>query len=292
MTTSRFIAMDDGVRLRSWESGVASRERLAVVMLHGGPGTPDYLAPVAAMIGDIARVHRFDQRGTGGSPWDGHHTIAREVRDFACLLDAWGYERAVFVGHSFGTDLASFFLLAHPERVAGIVYLSGPFLGSWREPTRRNHRARLSSAQQDRLELLSELSARTEDQEIEFLTLSWMTDHADRARAEGWARESARSQRPVNYTMNTELNADKRVEPLEDAVDRLRDLLPSRSMVIGGAGDPRPAAFLREFGRRMGCEVAIIRGAGHDPWNEKPDRFRTLFRGAVRRLVSAPEAGA
>ena len=66
------------------------------------------LGPLAAVVADLCRVHRYDQRGTGGSPWDGEHTIARHVRDL--LLDAWRYDRAVLVGHSFGTDLVSFFL--------------------------------------------------------------------------------------------------------------------------------------------------------------------------------------
>ena len=33
------------------------------------------------------------------------------------MLDAWGHDRVVLMGHWFGTDMASYFLLAHPERV-------------------------------------------------------------------------------------------------------------------------------------------------------------------------------
>jgi pimeloyl-ACP methyl ester carboxylesterase len=42
-----------------------------IKMVHGGPGVPDYLAPVAGIIDDLCPVHRYDQRGTGGSPWEG-----------------------------------------------------------------------------------------------------------------------------------------------------------------------------------------------------------------------------
>jgi pimeloyl-ACP methyl ester carboxylesterase len=273
------IEMDDGVRLRTWTTGPAGAT--PVVMINGGPGLPDYLAPVAALIEDLCEVHRYDQRGTGGSPWEGEHTIARHVRDLATLLDAWGHQRAVLVGHSYGTDLAAHFLLAHPSRVAGLVLLAGPFLGPWREADRATQRSRRSDAQQARLEELDAIAARTEDEETEYLALSWFTDHADRDRAWEWALAAARVQRPVNYAMNRQLNADKKVDALESRVDDLRAALPARTVIIGGAGDSRPADFLRRLGTRLGCQVVIIPDAGHEPWLEAPDEFRAAFRAAV-----------
>lgn len=209
--------MDDGARLRTWTTGSAVPRRLPVVMVHGGPGVPDYLAPVADIIDDLCPVHRYDQRGAGGSPWEGEHTIARHVRDLALLLDAWGHDRVVLAGHSFGTDMASHFLLAHPGRVAGMVHLAGPFLEPWRDADRAAQRARRSAAQQARLDELGAIASRTDAEETEYLTLSWFTDHADRARAWDWALASARTQRPVNYVMNSQLNAGKKTDPLERA---------------------------------------------------------------------------
>ncbi|MBQ1076009.1 alpha/beta fold hydrolase [Micromonospora sp. C31] len=114
------IEMDDGVRLRTWTTGSLEHADTPLVVLHGGPGLPDYLGPVAALVEDLCMVHRYDQRGTGGSAWEGEHTIARHVRDLALLLDAWGHDRVVLVGHSFGTNMAGYFTLAHPGRVGGI----------------------------------------------------------------------------------------------------------------------------------------------------------------------------
>ena len=130
------IEMDDGAQLRTWIAGSTNPQRLPVVMVHGGPGVPDYLGPVAGIIDDLCPVYRYDQRGTGGSPWEGKHTIARHVRDLALLLDAWGHDRVVLMGHSFGTNMAGYFMLAHPERVAGLIQIAGPFLDPWREADR------------------------------------------------------------------------------------------------------------------------------------------------------------
>lgn len=227
-------------------------------------------------------MHRYDQRGTGASPWDGEHTVARHVHDLELLLDAWGYDRAVLLGHSFGTDLVSFFLLAHPDRIASIIYLAGPFLGDWREPTHAVERSRRSPQHQARLDQLRLLEARSEAEEVEFLTLSWYTDHADPQRAWSWAEKAAHSRRPINYLMNAQPNTDKRTEPLEAQVEQLRKLLPPGTVVIGGDGDPRPARFLTALSDRLGCTATIIADAGHEPWLEKPEEFRTALRAAIQ----------
>jgi pimeloyl-ACP methyl ester carboxylesterase len=281
--TAAMIELDDGARLRTWTAGRATPHRVPAVMVHGGPGIPDYLAAVAGIIDDLCLVHRYDQRGTGGSPWDGEHTIARHVRDLALLLDAWGHDRVVLVGHSFGTDLACYFLMAHPERVAGLIQLAGPFLHPWREAYRAAQRARRTGEQQTRLEELEAIASRTDAEEIEYLTLSWLTDHADRARAPTWALASARTLRPVNYTMNSRLNAAKKADPLESHVDELREHLPPGAMIIGGAGDSRPADALRRLAKRLNCEVTIVPKAGHHPWLEAPEQFGVALRAAVQR---------
>jgi pimeloyl-ACP methyl ester carboxylesterase len=277
------IEMDDGARLRTWAGGSVIPPRLPLVMVHGGPGIPDYLAPVAEIVDDLGLVHRYDQRGTGGSAWEGQHTIARHVQDLASLLDAWGYDRVVLLGHSFGTNMASYFLLAHPERVAGLIQLAGPFLDPWREDYLAAQRARRSGGQRARLDELDAIAARTDAEETEYLALSWFTDHADQARAWDWALAAARRLRPVNYAMNTQLNAAKKTDPLESRLDELRELLPPGAAIIGGADDTRPAAALRRLGARLNCEVTIIPNAGHEPWREAPAQFATALRAAVKR---------
>jgi pimeloyl-ACP methyl ester carboxylesterase len=281
--TATMIEMDDGVRLRTWTAGSTIPQRLAVVMVHGGPGVPDYLALVADIIDDLCPVHRYDQRGTGGSPWEGEHTIARHVYDLASLLDAWGHDRVVLMGHSFGTNMASYFLLAHPERVAGLIHIAGPFLDPWREAYRAAERVRRTDEQQARLDELDAIESRSDAEETEYLTLSWFTDHADQDRAWDWALASAHTQRPINYVMNTQLNAAKKIDPLESHVDELRERMPPGSVLIGGAGDTRPATALRRLGAQLNCEVIIIPDAGHDPWREAPAQFGATLRRAVQR---------
>ena len=70
-----------------------------VVLCHGGPGSYDYLEPVAAMIDGMATVHRYDQRGCGRTesrgPWD--------VRTFVDDLDALRAHWVMGAGRSSAT---------------------------------------------------------------------------------------------------------------------------------------------------------------------------------------------
>lgn len=143
------------------DSGAANNWPGAVVLLHGGPGLPDYLGQVAAMIDDLTVVHRYDQRGVGGSPWEGHHTLDRHLHDLDDLLDGWGHDRVAIVGHSYGTDLAARYCLRRTNRIAGMVLLAGPFVGPWRNLDRSERQARMTAAQRARLADLDAAEHRT-----------------------------------------------------------------------------------------------------------------------------------
>jgi proline iminopeptidase len=271
--------MTDGAALR-WQVFGDRAGRLPVVMLHGGPGLPDYLGDVAPMIADLTSVYCYDQRGTGGSRWQGTHSLARHVEDLAELLDAWDAPRAVLIGHSYGTDLASRFCLAHPDRVAAMLLLCGPFVGGeWRAGDRAERERRMSAAQQERLRELEQVANRTEEQEVELLTLAWFPDHADLERGWHWAAQGARQRRPVNWAMNRELGRAGRADPLEQHVDELCAwCLPGRAEIVGGACDPRPISALQSLARRLGVPLTRIEDAGHEPWRERPEAVRAHLR--------------
>lgn len=286
MEAQGLVPMTDGARLRWVASGDTTR-RPAVVMLHGGPGLPDYLGDVAPMVADLAPVYRYDQRGTGQSPWRGPHSLARHVEDLAGLLDAWDVPEAVLIGHSYGTDLASRFCLAHSDRVAAVLLMCGPFVGDWRTGEQAERGRRMSVVQQARLRELEELSHRTEEQEVELLTLAWFADHADLERGWHWAAQGARRRRPVNWAMNAELGRAGRADPLDERLAELRACLPARAELLGGRGDPRPLAALESLALRLAVPLTRIEGAGHEPWLEQPDAVRAHLRRFVRGAVGA-----
>lgn len=241
------------------------------------------------MIDDLTVVHRYDQRGVGGSAWEGHHTLERHLQDLDDLLDGWGHARVTVVGHSYGTDLAARYCLRRPDRAAGLVLLSGPFLGSWRDLDRNARDARMTDAQRRRVAELDAVEDKTAGQEEELLTLSWFTDHYDRGNAWFWASQAARRRRPINWEMSRQISVARHADPLDDRLDELTTAIPASTVLIGGAGDPRPAAVLVQLGARLNRPAVIIPDAGHEPWLEAPDLFATEFRKAI--LMATPDEG-
>jgi proline iminopeptidase len=99
-----------------------------ILLCNGGPGCCDYLAPIAAMIDDIAKVIRFEQRGCGRSEGMGPYDVPTCLADMESIREHYGIAQWVVGGYSWGPDLAIAYALTFTERVAGIVGLSGGVL--------------------------------------------------------------------------------------------------------------------------------------------------------------------
>jgi pimeloyl-ACP methyl ester carboxylesterase len=103
----------------------------AVVLCHGFPELGySWRHQVAPLAEAGFRVLVPDQRGYGAShrpeaiaSYDIHHLTG----DMVGLLDAYGIERAVFVGHDWGGFVVWALPILHPDRVAGVVGVNTPY---------------------------------------------------------------------------------------------------------------------------------------------------------------------
>jgi proline iminopeptidase len=109
-----------------------------VLLLHGGPGCPDYLQPVAELLGSF-RTIRFDQRGVGASTTlNGSYAVGDYVGDVEALRSHLGIDRWHVFGHSWGGLLAQLYAGAHGDRVLSL-FLCNSALGvgaDWRRNQR------------------------------------------------------------------------------------------------------------------------------------------------------------
>jgi pimeloyl-ACP methyl ester carboxylesterase len=117
-----------GAELRVVDAG----EGPLVVLAHGFPELSySWRHQIPVLAGTGHRVLAPDQRGYGGSSRPERvedYDIEALTGDLLALLDDVGEERAVFVGHDWGAILVWQLALLAPERVAGVVGMSVPFM--------------------------------------------------------------------------------------------------------------------------------------------------------------------
>jgi pimeloyl-ACP methyl ester carboxylesterase len=118
----------NGVTLRVTEAG----EGPPVVLAHGFPELAySWRHQIPALAAAGYHVIAPDQRGYGGSTRPDaveDYDIAHLTGDLLGLLDDVGEDRAVFVGHDWGSLVVWQLALLAPERVAGVVGMSVPFV--------------------------------------------------------------------------------------------------------------------------------------------------------------------
>jgi pimeloyl-ACP methyl ester carboxylesterase len=127
-TSTERLVDTNGVQLRVTEAG--DRGAPVVVLTHGFPELAyswRHQIPVLADAG--YHVIAPDQRGYGGSSRPeaiDDYDVVSLCGDVAGLLDDVGAEKAVIVGHDWGSVVATNFPLFHPDRVSAVVAMSVP----------------------------------------------------------------------------------------------------------------------------------------------------------------------
>jgi pimeloyl-ACP methyl ester carboxylesterase len=128
ITPTERLVETNGVRLRITEAG--DPDGPVVVLAHGFPELAySWRRQIPALAEAGYRVIAPDQRGYGGSSRPEaieDYNIVALCGDIAGLLDGAGVERAVIVGHDWGSIVATTFPLLHPDRVAAVVAMSVP----------------------------------------------------------------------------------------------------------------------------------------------------------------------
>ncbi len=282
--------MSDGARLATW-TDPGPDGAPAVILVHGGPGLWDYLAPLAGLLAGYATVHRYDQRRCGSSTGpagagaeeddvpDGGEadappadlTMERSVADLEELRIVFGHEHVVLVGHSFGATLALAYAGTHPQRVIGLGYLDGVGVGDWRSAY-RPERARRLAPWAERFAALDGRE-RSREEEIEWRRIQWATDYADPRAGYELALPMARSDHAINRAANRALMS-------WDDMDQITWATATRCPVtfIHGSADPRavgPVMALSAHTRAP--RKRVVSEAGHLPWVEEPAQVEEIL---------------
>ena len=262
-----------------------------LIWCHGGPGLWDYLGPVAAMTDDLVTSYRYDQRGCGRSSGAGPYTLARYVSDLEALRRHWRLDRFIVAGHSWGAELALHYALEHPNRVAGLIHVSGSGIDPvFRAEYRAQRARRLGPDGERERKALEEawLSTGTLEAERRYCEVQWSTDFADattaRERARGLFVENFR----VSRRINKELTADASLVTLHTSMMMKVRSLNVPALVIHGSKDLRPSSAAAQVaGLLPRGQLTVIPDAAHYLWLETPELLRKVLREYLQVLLRA-----
>lgn len=268
-----------------------------VLLLHGGPGCPDYLEPVARNLSNRFRAVTYDQRGVGASPAIGSFEIVDYLADVEAIRCHLGVETMHVFGHSWGGLLAQLYASEHPERVASLVLAnSAAGVGEqWKQTEREvltynRHRSGLPGfAALGFWAAASRLPGRAGDAAgRHMLARVWRNYFPDPAAAPppdaAWL-SGARSSVAIKT-----LAAVRRASA--SRLDGLGSRLAAPVLVVYGDDDiygPSPEHVLARFPT---AQTAILDHCGHLPWIQGPDAFAALlteFYAVVRMPVEGKD---
>ncbi|WP_207476133.1 alpha/beta fold hydrolase [Arenibaculum pallidiluteum] len=133
--TGKFVEVD-GVRLHFVDTGGGGP---VLLVLHGN-GAMIADMEISGLVDAMARRYRvivFDRPGYGHSdrPRGRLWSAAAQAALVDAALERLGIERALLLGHSWGTQVALRLALDHPQRVAGLVLVSGYYFPTLRADT-------------------------------------------------------------------------------------------------------------------------------------------------------------
>jgi proline iminopeptidase len=256
---------------------------IPALLLHGGPGLPDFTQGAAEELGGLFTTVRYTQRGTLPSTVGGPYTVETHMSDALAILDMFDQERAWVIGHSWGGQLALHLTVAHPERLYGVVCIDAPGASPKVMPEYvEGLLGKLTPEDRARVEAVEERSQAgetTEDEEIEQLRILWPAMFADPDAAPPfpYAHIGLEAYRETSASMKEHWK--KRT---------LRKGLPDVAMpvlFVHGIQDPLPLKASVSTAKLIpGARVARIPNCGHFPWIEQPGFLNRSIRGLIALL--------
>lgn len=297
-TLEKMVPVEGG-RVYVRVNGDLAGPKPPVVIAHGGPGGTHGAYLDALALGDERAVILYDQLDSGRSDWPQdprNWRVARFVDELDAIADALGVARWHVLGHSWGGTIALEYGARRPPRLQSLV-LASPLIStrSWIADADALRRE-LPPAVRDELTRCAPLAA----------PLPTSCDAATDAFYAAFNGREVPSDGMLAYRSAADRGYDERLYrtmwgPSEFAVTGslkeydgeplLAKLDGRRTLFIGGQYDEaRPATLAGFAARAPGAEHAVVPGAAHGFFNDRPQETLGLLRGWFAR--HDPVAGA
>lgn len=265
------------------------------ILLHGGPGVPDYLREVATYFPPTMDLTGFDQRGVGNSAeYAGDYSMERYIEDIDAVAAIVGAEKFFLFGHSFGGLLAQIYAIHRPDRIRG-MFLCSPSTGVGRDWKRMesavmaHNRRQASSREWMEIGALSLLGLAGSDgayrRIFSHVWRYYFRDPRASLPADPKWLAGVRA-RAIVKTRRSVLQMDS------DEFDRSVRELGIPALVVFGDYDIYGERTADALSRLPNAEAKVLADCGHLPWLQQPEEFRRLLEGFFRRSDDEPPEAA
>jgi proline iminopeptidase len=259
-----------------WYKIVGSGEHTPLLVLHGGPGVSSvYLKPLEALAEDRPVIF-YDQLGCGNSlgPSDTTlWTIERFVEEIAQVREALGLKEIHLYGHSWGTMLATDYMLTKPFGVRSLV-LAGP---AFSLPRYSQDKEKLLSTLPDSIsETIRHHEGEGTIDSPEYLSALMVYYGTFFARRQPWSDELNSAFAKVNQAMWNYMLGPKEFTLTGtlreyDRTDRLSEITTPTLLTAGQYDEATPATVKYYQSLIPGSEIAILENCGHLTIQDDPE---------------------
>lgn len=282
-----------GGRIYVRVNGKLEGPKLPVVASHGGPGgTHGGLRDMLELTDDRA-VILYDQLGSGRSDRTGERanwTVARFVDELEAIRTALGIKRWHVVGHSWGGTIALEYAARRPAALAGVV-LASPLISTKSWIADANLLRTMLPLETQAILTRCESAAPPEQPACDGATKDFYAAFNRRVptvpqafRVRPHASDRGSNAALYKYMwgasefVSTGTLKDYDGEPLLARLDGRRALF-----ITGQYDEARPETTLAFAGRVKDAEVAVVPGAAHAIFFDRPDESIAILRAWLRR---------
>lgn len=235
-------------------------EGTPIVFVHGSWGDHNGWLTIAAQLAtEVSNpIILYDRRGHGASSPDTHQgSITEDMDDAITLMKVLGFEKANFVGHSYGANIVVKLVSEHPECVANILVYEPPMFGLLKGKT--EYKNDLLSTKKAMLKAKCLL----ENGEIEAGTIQFVEKVAfGDGSWENVFNSTSRAIMLSNY--KTWLDQTRDPERLNLDPSKLNDLTGNITILYGSETLPVYSDVVDELDKILSNKtIKVVNGAGH-----------------------------
>jgi pimeloyl-ACP methyl ester carboxylesterase len=248
-------------------------------LIHGGPGAPGEMAPVAR---ELSVTHGILE------PFQTARSITAQVAELKSTLETHGDLPMTLIGFSWGAWLAALYTAEHPQDVLKLVLIgSGSFEEKYTADMHSTRLGRLSADERVELTDLTQVMS----------TLDKNTDQAFTRAGELFSKADAYDPLPSeSEILSFQADVYRSVWPLAAEMRRSGNLLAAVSSIqcpvvaLHGDHDPHPAEGVRVPLEKVlpDFRFILLERCGHKPWIERHarQRFFQILRDELNTLAN------